>query len=256
MAAVVVALPAASAGAASSEADQLIVADPLPGYVLAEGGSLNGPIDVGTLMQLEGTESADVPDVFHEFAGYARTWRNDDGSAAVVLVIDCHDQHSATDFLRGALRGQSDTDAESFDSELAGSAGFGLDQDDLGMHVVIWRQDKYFVQVFVATKAASPTETDAKTLAASQAAFLRSSLGAEPSISGARGANDPDESGAAYRVGRVMGALLIPGIVTLVLVGRQRRRAEQSAHEALFSTPPPMFQRRSELPPPTLPPSG
>ena len=67
--AVVVAIPAAVAAAGSSEADQLIVADPLPGYVVADGGSLNGPIDVGTLMQLEGTDAADVPDVFHEFRG-------------------------------------------------------------------------------------------------------------------------------------------------------------------------------------------
>ena len=250
------ALPAAPARAASSEADQLIVADPLPGYVVAEGGSLNGPIDVGTLMQLEGTESADVPDVFHEFAGYARTWRNDDGSAAVVLVIDCHDQHSATDFLQGALHGQSKTDAESFNSGLAGSAGFAVDQDDLGMHVVIWRQGKYFVQVFVATKAASPTEADAKTLAASQAAFLRSGLGAEPSISGSRSANDSEESGIAYQLGKATGLLLFISIVVLVIARSNQRRADQRAHEALFSTPPPTFQRRSELPPPTLPPSG
>ena len=66
------------------------------------------------------------------------------------------------------------------------------------MHVVMWRQGKYYVQVFVATKATSPTEADAKALAASQAAFLRSSLGAEPSISGKRRAKDPDDSGSHF----------------------------------------------------------
>jgi hypothetical protein len=239
--------------AAGSDAMDLVVADPLPGYTHSAAGALNGPIDVAELMILNGADSNDIPAVATNFKGQARTWINDAGSVAAVMVIDCGDEHSATDFLRGALKAQTKADAVAFETGMSGSLGFTMQQPKAIVHSVIWRQGKYFVQVFGAISGpAALTQEDAKALALLQADFLRSIAAAEPSADVAS-ATDPQESSSAYQFGRVIGTLAIPGVLALVVIGRKRAKDRERAHQAMFAVPLPPFRAGSPLPPPAFP---
>jgi hypothetical protein len=235
--------------AAGSDAMDLVVADPLPGYTHSAAGALNGPIDVAELMILNGADSNDIPAVATNFKGQARTWINDAGSVAAVMVIDCGDEHSATDFLRGALKAQTKADAVAFETGMSGSLGFTMQQPKAIVHSVIWRQGKYFVQVFGAISGpAALTQEDAKALALLQADFLRSIAAAEPSADVASATN-PQE----YQLGRVLGALAIPGVLALVVIGRKRAKDRERAHQAMFAVPLPPFRAGNPLPPPAFP---
>ena len=66
---------------------------------------LDGRIDVGTLMELQGMKAADVPDLLRDYTGEARTWQSTDGPMAVAFVIECDDESAADEFLRGAMHG-------------------------------------------------------------------------------------------------------------------------------------------------------
>jgi hypothetical protein len=235
--------------AAGSDAMDLVVADPLPGYTHSAAGALNGPIDVAELMILNGADSNDIPAVATNFKGQARTWINDAGSVAAVMVIDCGDEHSATDFLRGALKAQTKADAVAFETGMSGSLGFTMQQPKAIVHSVIWRQGKYFVQVFGAISGpAALTQEDAKALALLQADFLRSIAAAEPSADVASATN-PQE----YQLSQLLGALAIPGVLALVVIGRKRAKDRERAHQAMFAGPLPPFRAGNPLPPPAFP---
>jgi hypothetical protein len=235
------------ASAAAADDGTLIVADPLPGFGLTEGGSLNGPIDAGTLLEVQGTDPKDVPKEAREFKGEARTWRNTEGSTAIAFVLDCGDIESASDFLHGALEGSTKTSDGTFDSGMVGSAGFVVGTADQPVRSVLWRQSHYFVEVIVVGAAGASISTVTTELANDQAAFLQPRHGA-PTLDTSAGKESNDTS-VAYQVGRLAGTSMIVGFVVLLIRNRQRRRAEQRAHEARFALPPPPFVRPVTAPP-------
>jgi hypothetical protein len=255
VATLVVTTPIAVFAAGNDDASKLIVADPLPGYTHDALGTLDGPIDLGTLLKLEGIDPSEVPDLFGDFTGEARTWRDPDGLPAVAIVVDCTDVDVAAEMLRGALGAQRKESGHAFDPGLDGSAGFVVEQDDLTVHTVIWRQSHYFVEVFAASPPASAASSEgvAKMLATSQAEFLRASIGAEPSIDVSQVTGDA-EKGAAYRLGQILGTALLIVTPILVIMGSRRRRAKRRAHEARYALPPPVFPMPAPFGAPLPPP--
>ena len=243
--------------AATSSADGLIVTNPLPGYERLEGGLLDGEIGGETLMELTGVDPDDVPDELLEFSGQARTWVNDEGAVAVAFVIDCGDLDTAKNFLRGALAGSKQSSASSFESGLTGTAGFFVEQPTGPARSVIWRQSRYFVEVFVVGVTGDSSEDDTKALAASQAAFLRTTMG-EPTLDTS---GSTSGSGLGYEIGRIVGTLFFVGIIALMIWSAHKRKAARRARASLFAvslapfTPAGFATTQSPPPPPPPPPS-
>jgi hypothetical protein len=162
----------------------------------------------------------------------------------------------------GALDGSTESSDSTFDSGLAGSAGFTVEVEAMPVHSVIWRQDKYYVEVFVVD--VNGDTSDAKALAARQASFLQSNFGGVPTLSTSSAAADSDETSVAYQIGRLSGTLFLVGFVAFLISNGRKRRAERQAYEARVAGPPPVFPVRTPmpaplriglaLPPPPLPP--
>ncbi len=249
-------LLAASPAAAmlASDTDGLIVTDPLPGYERIEGGKLDGPITIDTLMELTGTDPDEFPDELRGLAGEARTWRNDEGAVAVAVVIDCGDVQSVSDFLQGALDSSERSSDSTFESGVVGTAGFVVDQATEPARSVIWRQHTYFVEVLVVGEPGDASEADIKALAARQAAFLQSSMGAAPTLNTSH--STPGSDSVAYVFGRIFGILVFLGIIAYMIWSIHRRKAERRALEAMFAVPPRPFVSSARTPtalPPPLP---
>ena len=245
-----------AAAAVAPDTDGLIVTDPLPGYQRIEGGKLDGPITFDTLMELTGTDSDEFPDELRGLPGEARTWRNDEGAIAVALVIDCGDVHAVSDFLQGALDSSARATDSTFESGVAGTAGFVVDQATEPARSVIWRQHTYFVEVLILGEPGDASEADIKALAASQAAFLQSSMGAAPTLNTSHSTAGSDS--AAYLFGRIFGILVFLAIIAYMIWSIHRRKAERRALEALFAVPPLPFVSSARTPtalPPPPPPS-
>lgn len=256
LAVVVASMPLATTDAATAPAADLIVSDPLPDYAPNETGKLNGAIDVGTLMEVSGSDPSEIPEETRGFTGQARTWGNDAGAVAVAFVIDCGDESSAREFLRGALDGARRTSDSTFDSGMFGTAGFAAATASSAVHTVEWRQSQYFVEVFIVGVSGDASETDIRALASSQAAFLRSNGHGDPSITVSEAKAD---TGALYQVGYVVGLLMIPAAIGIWLLVRKRRRDEERQHAARFAVPPAPFtsapsSTSAPLPPPSPPP--
>lgn len=237
---VVMTLVAASpvAAAVSPKADGLVVTDPLPGYERIEGGELDGAIDAETLMELAGTDPSDLPSEVRGLSGEARTWGNADGAVAVVFVIDCGDLNSVSDFLSGALDGSKGSSDSTFEPGVGGTAGFVVEQSTGTIRSVIWRQHTLFVEVFVVGVRGDSSEADAKTLAANQAAFLRSTTGATPTLNISMASPD---AGLGYLLGRLFGIIVVIGMIAYMIWSIHRRKAARRALEARFAVPPRPF---------------
>lgn len=239
----------------ASPAEGLIVTDPLPGYERIEGGKLDGAINAETLMELAGTDPDDIPDEVRGLSGEARTWRNDEGAIAVAFVIDCGDVHSVSDFLRGALDASKQSSDSTFEPGLAGTAGFVVEQSTGPARSVIWRQHTFFVEVFIAGVTGDSSEADTNALATTQAAFLRSTMGAAPTLDTSQSAAGSES--VAYQLGRVLGILCFFGIIAYMIWSASRRKAERRALQARFAVPPPPFSPSAPtstvLPPPPPP---
>jgi hypothetical protein len=92
----------------------------------------------------------------------------------------------------------------------------------------MWRQNNYFVQIVaVSTDVIAPATETAIFFAYSQAAFLRSSTRAEPTLD-TSSATSTTEAPLLYKMGRAIGALTLAAIVIVVILSRRRRRHEPS----------------------------
>ena len=94
--------------------------------------------------------------------------------------------------------------------------------------------------------AASGGIPDVKTLAASEAAFLRSSTGAVPAVD-VSGSSATDESSTAYQAGLVVGGAFFVGLVVFIVRNGKKRQDERQAYKARMATPPPVFPARDLL---------
>ena len=110
--------------AATPSGEGLIAVDPLPGYTVEEGGPFTGAFDEGKMMVLGGLDPADVPDEAHNLSGQARTWVNDAGDHAVILVLDCGDVPTASNVLAAGVHSTTKVSDSTFDPGFDGSAGF------------------------------------------------------------------------------------------------------------------------------------
>jgi hypothetical protein len=230
--------------AANPPNELLIADDPLPGYTVAEGGDLNGPIDAGVLMELSGTDTALVPDEVRAWSGEARTWVNDAGGKVVIFVIDCDHVDTASDYLTGAVRGTTKASESTFDPGFAGSWGFTEKTKTMPLNIVIWRQSTFYVEVMVRSDGGI---ADAKALALSEAAFLRSSTGAVPAA-GVASSSSAEDSSIAYQAGRLTGTACLVGLVVFLIRNGKKRRDEREAHRVRMATPPPVFPVRTLTP--------
>ena len=234
-----------ASGADSPSGDSLIAADPIPGFSVDSGAKLSGPIDGGTLLELTGIEASKIPEALREVKGQARTWRSADGSVAIVMVLVGDDESTASIMLRSAVSESKKSTDESFDVGLMGTIGFSVKQSDVHISSVIWRQSNYLVEVLAAGDVAATSVTNAKLLAASQAAALTSLTGVEPTLADPPSAANSEDSSASYRVGQLIGTALFAGLVVYLIRRGQARRAERKAEKSRLAL---AFPRRAQPP--------
>lgn len=89
---------------------------------------------------------------------------------------------------------------------------------------------------------------DAKALAVSEAAFLRSSTGAVPAARVASDSSTVEDSSIAYQAGRLIGTACSVGLVIFLIRNGKKRRDEREAYKARMATPPPEFYVRPPTP--------
>jgi|GEM_PF-5334813 len=221
-----------ASGADSPTGDNLIAVDPIPGFTLDPGAKLSGSIDGGTLLELTGVDRGKIPEALRQVKGQARTWRALDGSVAIVMVLVGDDESAASIMLRSAVSESKKSTDESFDVGLTGTIGFTVKESDVHISSVLWRQNNYLVEVLAAGDAADTSVTNAKLLAADQAAVLTSLVGVEPTLADPPSAASSEDNSAAYRVGQLIGTALFAGLVVYLIRRGQTRRAQRKADKS------------------------
>jgi len=231
-------VPATSA-VAKDDAASLIADAPSATFQPTDDGGPNGPIDGRTLIELTGTSPDKVSKAMRAAHGEARSWRDTDGSTVLVVVMTGDDASMTSEMLKGALDTAKSRDYEEFNPGLAGTAGFRLEKPGTVGASMLWRQDNYFVEIVaMSTDAIAPATETAIFFAYSQAAFLRSTTGAEPTLDTSSAASTTETS-IAYQLGRAIGTVALAGIVIVAILNRRRRRDAQRAHAASYAIPPP-----------------
>jgi hypothetical protein len=205
---------------AETSVEDLIVTEAPRGFELYEGDdALSGPVTLEQLAALTGGD----PDQFDEAEGYsaaARTWDSPDGRV-FVLMFDVGNERSAAEALSGAVDSINDKAGKRFETGVEGTIGFITQTADTTIFSATWRQGPYFVLTTSFSVDALGSQRRLRDLVARQSARIEGAVGKSPSVE----LPTPPDTSVAYRLGRVFGALLIPGLIigAIALIARRKK---------------------------------
>jgi hypothetical protein len=217
-----------AAGAGPSSLSSVVLADTLPGLVATAPGPTNGPINASNLGSF-GTNGAGAAGLARrladgEVSGQLRFWlhRPPNGDGVVISAFQYGDPTPLGAFLAGMNSSLAGVATGTFDVPgIFGASGYTAHVSASGTpataYIVTFAKGRIAFEVQVITAAGDLTNADAVSVAARQAANAPGALRAPTRA--------PSGSSRAYRVGEVVGLVLLGVlVVALVLLGVRRSR--------------------------------
>jgi hypothetical protein len=221
-----------AAGAGPSSLSSVVLADTLPGLVATAPGPTNGPIN-GSNLGSFGTNGAGASGLARQLAdgevsGELRFWlhRPPNGDGVVISAFQYRDPTRLGSFLAGMNSSFAGVAVGTFAVPgIYGASGYTAHVSASGTpataYIVTLAKGRIAFEVQVITAAGDLTKADAVSVAARQAANAPGALRAPTP--------PPSSTSRAYRVGEVVGLVLLGVIaVALVLFAVRRSRVRRS----------------------------
>ena len=160
------------------------------------------------------------------FSAYVRTWDRVNVDRLLIILFETPTAAEADFIVTNSLAEFRAQNYEAFDPGVPGTFGAVLTDAGFTVHVVMWQQGSYAVEIVGGSRDIARGKSAVGELASDQRDLLLSKLGVDASA-----VPDSKDNSVAYLAGKIAGTLAVFGVITaiVVLIVQRSRRKQNEA---------------------------